>query len=229
MGVPIRHIIPCTNRNDIIYRIFRNGDFSSDGMKDYHQTLSPAMDIQIPYNMERYLWVTFNGDCQYVQKVMYQFERDSRGYRFGSEERQRLGALVTWSYTVSNEMIRESTIDFVKRTHYTPCPHSACGIYGALEFMKRQRNEFDNTEVPMVAVMTAHPSKFPQIVTDIMKGQMDKKKEYIWKNTLFHHFLPKEEDKEEFIMLTHGDNWEKTWIDRIKDDIVKMNRITSKM
>ena len=36
MGLPIRHIIPCTNRNDIVYRTMMYGDFSSL-KKDYKQ------------------------------------------------------------------------------------------------------------------------------------------------------------------------------------------------
>ena len=229
MGVPLRNIIPCTNKNDIIYRIFRNGDFSSQGNKDYYETLSPAMDIQIPYNIERYLWLTFDGNCKYVANVMNMFDK-KRKYIFNAQERKRLSSLVTYSYKVENEMIRETTIKFINKYHYTPCPHSACGIYGAFQFIKNKRSDNDNLNIPMLSVMTAAPSKFPQIVNDIMKNNIDSNKEYIYKNALFHHFVPDDKDKEDFILLeTMGDDWESKWIQKIKQDIVDMNKIKSRL
>ena len=230
MGVPIRNIIPCTNKNDIIYRIFMNGDFSSEGKKDYYETLSPAMDIQIPYNIERYLWLTFDGDTEYVSKVMNIFDKE-RKYRFNDLERKRLLSLVTYSYRVENDQIRDTTIKFINKCHYTPCPHSACGIYGAQEFMSHIRTENHNLNIPLLTVMTAAPSKFPQIVNDIMVGNIDKNKQYIYKNALFHHFAPSDLDNEDYIKLeTIGSDWEQKWINRIKQDIVNMNnKIKSKL
>eukprot|EP01035_Chromulina_nebulosa_P019368 gene19368-25235_t len=50
MGLPIGKIICATNANDIVHRTISQGDLS---MGTNLQTLSPAMDIQYAYNLER--------------------------------------------------------------------------------------------------------------------------------------------------------------------------------
>ena len=52
MGLPIRRFILATNENDILHRFFSTGVYSRE---DVIQTHSPAMDIQVSSNLERYL------------------------------------------------------------------------------------------------------------------------------------------------------------------------------
>lgn len=73
MHLPIRYIIACPNENDIIHRTLTYGDFSCD-FEDYHKTNAPAMDIQIPYNIERYFWLVFDRKCSLIKEIMDEFE-----------------------------------------------------------------------------------------------------------------------------------------------------------
>ena len=52
MGLPIKKLIVCSNKNDILTRFFSNGTMEK---KVARESLSPSMDIQISSNFERLL------------------------------------------------------------------------------------------------------------------------------------------------------------------------------
>ena len=62
MGLPIEKLLLATNENDILYRYFKFGDYSS---KKVVPTISPSMDIQVASNFERYKYVNniFPNNC----------------------------------------------------------------------------------------------------------------------------------------------------------------------
>ncbi|GMI15570.1 hypothetical protein TrLO_g14936 [Triparma laevis f. longispina] len=67
-GLPINSIAAATNLNDVTYRTFNFGDLSRN--PTMHMTLSDAINIQIPYNMERILYYKSGGDEVRVKKWM---------------------------------------------------------------------------------------------------------------------------------------------------------------
>ena len=52
MGLPIKKLIVCSNKNDILTRFFSNGTMKK---KVARESLSPSMDIQVSSNFERLL------------------------------------------------------------------------------------------------------------------------------------------------------------------------------
>jgi threonine synthase len=54
MGLPCK-LFACVNENDIIHRWLLSGVFSV--APQVVQTVAPSMDIQVPYNVERMLWL----------------------------------------------------------------------------------------------------------------------------------------------------------------------------
>ncbi len=52
MGVPIQQIVIATNANKVLFDLYEKGEVVADKAV---ATLAPAMDIQIPSNLERYL------------------------------------------------------------------------------------------------------------------------------------------------------------------------------
>lgn len=226
----IRNVVPCTNEYDIVHRTISLGDFSV--LKDnVFETLSPAMDTLIPYNLERYFWMVFDGDCDFVRSVMTQFEQQG-SYQFDMENiriRQQLRSLATFSVRVRDGDIESVTIQWVRDFGYLPCPHSATGIYGAMEIQKRLKGD-DISKV--IAVGTAHPAKFPKIISGILnKGEKltDKVRERVHREYMGHHFLPGKEDKRAFVKLQGSIDWETKWMDIIKSDIMRMRVIQSKL
>jgi threonine synthase len=53
MGLPIRHFIVGSNRNDILARFLPANDMSARAVEP---SLSPSMDIQVSSNFERLLY-----------------------------------------------------------------------------------------------------------------------------------------------------------------------------
>jgi threonine synthase len=83
MGVPIGTIVCATNANDAVHRCLSRGDLS---IGTNLETLSPAMDIQFAYNLERLLYYVCNQNCEVVAKYMTEFEAN-RGVRFAFFDR----------------------------------------------------------------------------------------------------------------------------------------------
>jgi threonine synthase len=61
MGLPIDKLVVATNRNDILSRFFQHGDYSARAVQP---SLAPAMDIVVPSNFERFLYVLLKQDSQ---------------------------------------------------------------------------------------------------------------------------------------------------------------------
>uniref|UniRef100_A0A7N4V5D9 Threonine synthase like 2 n=1 Tax=Sarcophilus harrisii TaxID=9305 RepID=A0A7N4V5D9_SARHA len=72
MGLPIR-LVAVVNQNDIIHRTVQKGDFSLSGIT--RLTLASAMDIQVPYNMERIFWLLSGSHSGLLRALMEQFDR----------------------------------------------------------------------------------------------------------------------------------------------------------
>ncbi|KAK4307128.1 hypothetical protein Pmani_021087 [Petrolisthes manimaculis] len=69
-------MVATVNTNDIVARTLSYGDFSVKG--EVVKSLAPAMDIQIPYNIERLLYLFTEQDRQRVRCLMEEFERENR-------------------------------------------------------------------------------------------------------------------------------------------------------
>ncbi|CAK0904693.1 unnamed protein product, partial [Prorocentrum cordatum] len=61
MGLPVRKLIAGVNSNDITHRTISSGDFSRSERME--KTLSDAINIQVPYNMERILYYLTGEDA----------------------------------------------------------------------------------------------------------------------------------------------------------------------
>mmetsp|Transcript_26801 Transcript_26801/g.32610 ORF Transcript_26801/g.32610 Transcript_26801/m.32610 type:complete len:495 (+) Transcript_26801:41-1525(+) len=218
MGIPINDIIPCCNENDIIYRVFNNGDLSQDAAK-YEQTFAPAMDIVIPYNIERYLYLTLNQDCGKIKTIMNVFENKEK-YQFDDYILNKyIKSIVTLSYKTSNKNIVTNIEYMLKKYNYLCCPHTSCAVYGYKQYINTPQF---NPNIKTVLVATAHPGKFPDIIKDNTSIN-------ITDSMLDHPFLPKPNDIKEFIHLKDCIDWRNNWANKIKKDIMQANKIKSKL
>ncbi len=71
MGVSIGRILCGTNSNDIVHRTLSEGDMN---MSDNLPTVSPAMDIQFAYNLERMIYYMANQNPLVVRTIMQNME-----------------------------------------------------------------------------------------------------------------------------------------------------------
>jgi threonine synthase len=152
MGLPVDRLVVATNVNDILARTLATGAYD---IREVIATTSPSMDIQISSNFERLLFDAYGRDAAPVRALMGSLAQ-SKSFTLSSaalgEIRKRFAA------GRADEDETAATMRAVRReSGYVVDPHTAVGL-AVIE--KEQRNP----AVPMVALSTAHPAKFPDAV-----------------------------------------------------------------
>lgn len=155
MGLPIRLVV-AVNRNDIIHRAVWQGDFSLSAAVT--PTLASAMDIQVPYNMERIFWLLSGSDSQVTRALMEQFEK-TQGLKLPKELHSKLSEAVT-SESVSDAAITQTMRRCWDENRYLLCPHSAV----AVSCHYRQTAGEQPSSVPRCCLAPASAAKFPEAV-----------------------------------------------------------------
>ncbi|XP_076423020.1 threonine synthase-like 2 isoform X4 [Peromyscus maniculatus bairdii] len=155
MGLPIRLVV-AVNRNDIIHRTVQKGDFSL--CEVVKPTLASAMDIQVPYNMERIFWLLSDSDSQATRALMEQFER-TQSVRLPEDLHRKLSEAVT-SESVSDEAITQTMGRCWEENQYLLCPHSAT----AVNYHYQQTDSGQSRSISRCCLASASAVKFPEAV-----------------------------------------------------------------
>uniref|UniRef100_F7A8N2 Threonine synthase like 2 n=1 Tax=Monodelphis domestica TaxID=13616 RepID=F7A8N2_MONDO len=124
MGLPVR-LATVVNHNDIIHRAVRQGDFSLSG--NTRASLASAMDIQVPYNMERIFWLLSGADSKLVRALMEQFDRTQK-LRLPQALHTKISETID-SLSASDEDIIQTMRRCWEENHYLLCPHSAVAAF----------------------------------------------------------------------------------------------------
>lgn len=179
MGLPINQLVIATNANDILDRFVKSGSYSksaSDAAPVVHSTLSPAMDILVSSNFERYLWylaretlASSNDEAgSIVNKWMTELKTVGS---FDVPEKALQSARAEFS---SERASDEETTETIKKVYtevspkYILDPHSSVAVTAALRCIHSQPN---GEAEHFVALSTAHPAKFADAVDLALKGQ----------------------------------------------------------
>ncbi|XP_028618183.1 threonine synthase-like 2 isoform X1 [Grammomys surdaster] len=155
MGLPICLAV-AVNRNDIIHRTVQKGDFSV--CEAVRTTLASAMDIQMPYNMERIFWLLSGSDSQTTRALMEQFER-TQSLHLPKDLQSKLSEAVT-SKSVSDETITQTMARCWEENQYLLCPHSAT----AVNYHYQQTDSGQPSSIPRCCLAPASAVKFPEAV-----------------------------------------------------------------
>lgn len=151
-GLPIDRLVVGTNSNDILFRFFETGEMKMAGVEP---TLSPSMDIQVSSNFERLLFDMLDGDGAAVRDWIADFRKSGSmqvdDVRL-AEARRKISAS-----RLDDEGTRRVIREIYETTGELLDPHSAIGVDAA-------RQCRGDKAVPMVALATAHPAKFPEAV-----------------------------------------------------------------
>ncbi len=151
-GLPIDRLVVGTNSNDILFRFFETGEMKMAGVEP---TLSPSMDIQVSSNFERLLFDLLDGDGAAVRDWIEHF-RKSGAVSVDNARLAAARAKISAS-RLDDEGTRRVIREMYETTGELLDPHSAIGVDAA----RRCRGD---EAVPMVALATAHPAKFPDAV-----------------------------------------------------------------
>ncbi|MDA0304949.1 MAG: threonine synthase [Proteobacteria bacterium] len=151
-GLPIDQFVIGSNSNDILTRFFENGVMEAG---DVHPTISPSMDIQISSNFERLLFDLVGRDGAIVTDIMNTFS-DTGRFSINAKSLEVAQALF-YGARFDDDETRQTILDVFEASGELIDPHTAVGIAAA----RAQRRD---QSVPMVALATAHPAKFPDAV-----------------------------------------------------------------
>jgi threonine synthase len=152
MGLDIAQFIVGSNRNDILARFFKSGSMK---VSDVVPSLSPSMDIQISSNLERLLFDLFKRNGTKLAAAMNAFRKTGKfaAPKSGWPAVQKLFT----GYKLDDAGTLKVMQDLYKRTGMLIDPHSAIGV-AAAEATRKDKS------IPVVALATAHPAKFPDAV-----------------------------------------------------------------
>ena len=152
MGLPIARLIVGSNRNDILPRFLASGTMV---MQPVEPSLSPSMDIQVSSNFERLLFDILERDGAAVAETLKRF-RSTGQFDLGNQRGAEALGLFE-GVRLDDEETLAAMARLYRTTGELIDPHSAIGIAAAQSVAR-------DPAVPLVALATAHPAKFPDAV-----------------------------------------------------------------
>lgn len=159
MGLPIAKFVAGTNANDITHRTFTKGEFHrQDSME---KTLSDAINIQVPYNMERIFYYLTNEDSSLVSAWMAEMER-SGCFTLPKPWLAKLQETFS-SRRVDDEWMCATMRRGVKEHSYISDPHTSVALAAAWDVYGDQA-----PARPVAVLATASPCKFESVVTEAL-------------------------------------------------------------
>lgn len=153
MGLPIDRLMIGTNANDILARTLATGHYEIRGVVP---TTSPSMDIQISSNFERLLFDAYDRNPDMVRNAMAQLAQNG-SFSIEPDVLESIRSNFS-AYAVDEENVAREMNTVWNETGYVLDPHSAVGVRAARELLRAR------PEIPVIALSTAHPAKFPDAV-----------------------------------------------------------------
>lgn len=152
MGLPVARLVVGSNRNDILARFLVSNDMSVRGVEP---SLSPSMDIQISSNFERLLFELLERDAAATAAAMRDFR--AAGRMAVPDVAWHRARTLFHGFRLDDAGTAAEIRRLREATGYLADPHTAIGIAAA-------RARPAGRGVPMVALATAHPAKFPEAI-----------------------------------------------------------------
>jgi threonine synthase len=155
MGLPIHKILLATNVNDVVGTMWRTGNFVRPA-SEVVATNSPAIDISVPYNMERILYLM---NCNTAQ-LMQCFDKDGV-CSLSESELHTFRQIFDCASTTPTQTV--STISTWWHTYrYVLDPHTAVAVHA----VQKTYSHDDSKTGPILVMATAHPAKFEETIIE---------------------------------------------------------------
>ena len=171
-GLPINQIFCSTNVNDVLRRFIETGELAPE---ETSPSVAPSMDIQIPSSLERLIF-DFTDSASDFYTTLSQEQKA----KLNKKEVIELNHVFS-SNTFSDDVIKGEIKSLFEEFDSIFDPHSVTSIRMALD---------NQDSIPTVAVATASPEKFSNVIAPIIESstevKIDDKEEYlILKNDKF--------------------------------------------
>ena len=154
MGLPIDRLVIGTNANDILARYLTTGEMT---IAPVQPSLSPSMDIQVASNFERLLFELKGRSGAAVGEAVDAFRRT--GALAPDEQAWRRARELFSGHRVDDAATLDTIADTYRRAGLLIDPHTAVAVAAA-----RAEAAANPGAIPIVALATAHPAKFPDAV-----------------------------------------------------------------
>lgn len=152
MGMPIRRLVCASNFNSVLTDFLRTGFF--DRRRPLFPTLSPSMDILVPSNLERLLYLASGNDAGEVRRMMTLFEKFGC-YTVG-EDAMRLIRETFAGFSATDPQTLDGIRIMWEANRYLMDPHTAAAHH-ALSMLPHLPHL-------VVTLATASPFKFPRTI-----------------------------------------------------------------
>ncbi len=156
MGVPIEQLIVGNNANHGLADFLTSGSLPIGRVVP---TLAPAMDIQVPSNLERLLFDVFERRGAVLASLMTDY-RAAGSLDVMPVQMTGVRALFSSGFA-DDEAILDVIRDVYGESGVLVDPHTATGIAAG----RAGRSDRDH---PIVFVATAHPAKFPEAIEQVL-------------------------------------------------------------
>jgi len=168
-GLPINQILCSTNVNDVLRRFIDGGVLEPLVTQP---SVAPSMDIQIPSSLERLIF-----DLSTEAKEFYFELQNSTKAQLGEKSVETLKSVFS-SVTFSDEMIKTRITSLHDEFGIIFDPHTVTSVQMALD---------NDSSLPSVAVATASPEKFGNVISPLINGftesKIDQKEQYLTLST----------------------------------------------
>ena len=168
-GLPINEILCSTNVNDVLRRFIDGGVLEPLVTQP---SLAPSMDIQIPSSLERLIF-----DLCSEAKTFYDHLQSNSKAQLDDKSVDTLKSIFS-SVTFKDEMIKTLITSLHDEFGIIFDPHTVTSVQMALD---------KNSSVPTVAVATASPEKFGNVISPLINGftesKIDQKEQYLTLST----------------------------------------------
>ena len=151
MGAPIGRLVAANNANHGLADLVTTGRLQ---VTPVEATVAPAMDVQVPSNLERYLFETADGDPSVVRRIQEEFAR-SGILRLDPPLLERLRSDFEAAWRPDADVVSTMRQAY-EEAGVVLDPHTAVAWSVANERPPGG---------PVVVVATAHPAKFGDVVT----------------------------------------------------------------
>jgi threonine synthase len=156
MGLPVTGFVCANNVNNALSTALTTGVFEKRPLR---RTVSSAIDIVVPYNFWRFLYFLGGSDPEKIKAWMTRFQTDGR-VRVAEEMDWAVQNGFTAMTVPDAETLTTIRQAFTADVPYLLDPHGAVAVAAAREAASRYP-----ARTRMVCLATAHPAKFPDIIT----------------------------------------------------------------
>ena len=165
IGLPIDKLIIATNENDVLSTFTNKGYIK---LKTVKQTISPSMDIQLPSNLERFIYDLFRKNNKLVIDQLGKLYKNKKIFINKNKIKQIQNYFRSYRVNEKNTLLIMK--EFFYKNKIILDPHTAVGI--AAERKKEIKNR------PVIYISTAHPAKFPETITKVIKKKINLPKKH---------------------------------------------------